>query len=105
MNRLLKTPLLFIFFCLSCSNYIGPYRDIEISFENVDYAMVYIHTLPDSNQFYHTQFDREYIDAVHISGVDNGRYLIRCGAAKNKQWVMVDTVINYTGRFGWGVEF
>jgi protease II len=104
MSHSIKFVPFFLFFCLSCSKLIGPYRDIEISFENVDYAMVYIHTLPDSNQFYHTQFDREHQQSVHIAGVENGRYWIRCGATKNNRWVTVDTVINYTGRFAWGVE-
>ncbi|WP_149241490.1 hypothetical protein [Dyadobacter sp. 32] len=105
MKQFSKTPLLFIFFCLTSCEWPGEYRDIEISIEGVDYAMVYIFSLPDSNQTITKPFDRRHAERVHLSHIPDGHIMLRVSADKNRQMVNVDTAITYTGRFGWGVEF
>ena len=104
MSRLIKTLPLFIFFCLISCDQIGPYRDIEISIDGTDYAMIYIYRMPDTTHYiYATPFDREYEAVKHISHIPDGHYLIRISVEKNKKLVSVDTTVNYTGRFAFGV--
>ncbi|REA58186.1 hypothetical protein DSL64_21500 [Dyadobacter luteus] len=104
MNRLLKSAPFFLFFCLSCSDQIGPYRDIEIIVLNVDFATVRFYN-PDSTIIATEYFDRTYSESLHIGYIPDGRLRIEVQTEMNKQAASVDTVIDYRGRFGWAVEF
>jgi hypothetical protein len=104
MNRLLKSAPFFPFFCLSCSNQIGPYRDIEIVVLNADFATVRFYN-PDSTIIATEYFDRTYSESLHIGYIPDGHLRIEVQAEVKKQTVNVDTVIDYNSRFRWMVEF
>lgn len=86
---------LFVFLCLiSCQN-IGPYRDIEISILNADYATISLYNLPDSTIMYKSDWERQYEPSIHISGIENGLYWLHIETDN----MLFDTNLVYTGRF------
>jgi len=104
MNRSLKNLLLFIFFCLISCDAIGPYRDIEITVQNVDFATVRIYNL-DNTIHLIEYFDRNHSESLHFGYIKDGHLKIEVVAEMGKQIIKKDTLVNYQGKFKWSIEF
>jgi hypothetical protein len=104
MRRILKASPLFVFFCLSCFQQIGPYRDIEIVVQGVDFATVKFYN-QDSALIATEYFDREYAESLHVGYIEDGKLRIQLQTRVNRQQIDIDTLIEYQSRFSWLVNF
>lgn len=85
-KQLIKNSFIyFIFLLISCSDEISqPYKDLEITFPEEDYAEFWIYSAPDSSLVIADEFDREHVQSLHYSTLEKGDFYLKAESGSKK---------------------